>query len=102
MSTRLNLKFLNCNRVRKNSAINPLSANVELSRHENLSFLWTWILRWVPRSFATHASLCNTLSSNKLCPKTVKILALKRVKAAYENQSVLENGLIESFSQLHT
>ena len=56
---------------------NPLSANVELSRHENLTFLWTWILRWVPRSFATHASLCNTLSSNKLCPKTVKILAPK-------------------------
>ena len=32
---------------------------------------------WVPRSFETHASLCNTLSSNKL---TVKILALKRLK----------------------
>ena len=28
-------------------------------------------------AFATHASLCNTLSSNKLCPKTVKILAVK-------------------------
>ena len=58
-------------------SLNPLSANGELSRHENLTFLWTWILRWVPRSFATHASLCNTLSSNKLCPKTVKILELK-------------------------
>ena len=56
---------------------NPLTANDELSRHENLTFLWTWILRWVPRSFATHASLCNTLSYNKLCPKTVKILAVK-------------------------
>ena len=45
--------------------IYPLCANGELSYHENLTFLWTWILRWVPRSFATHASLCNTLSSNK-------------------------------------
>ena len=45
---------------------NPLTANDELSRHENLTFLWTWTLRWVPRSFATHASLCNTLPSNKL------------------------------------
>ena len=47
--------------------LNPLTVyfNDELSRHENLTFLWTWILRWVPRSFATHASLCNTLSSNK-------------------------------------
>ena len=43
-------------------AFNPLTANDELSRLENLTFLWTWILRWVPRSFATHASLCNTLS----------------------------------------
>ena len=60
---------------------NPLTANDELSRHENLTFLWTWILRWVPRSFATHASLCNALSSNKLCPKTVKILAVKGLKA---------------------
>ena len=34
----------------------------------------------VPRSFATHASLCNALSSNKLCPKTVKILAVKGLK----------------------
>ena len=34
----------------------------------------------VPRSFTTHAHLCNTLSSNKLCPKTVKILALKGLK----------------------
>ena len=41
---------------------NPLTANDELFRHENLTFLWTWILRWVPRSFATHASLCNALS----------------------------------------
>ena len=63
-----------------NIELNPLTANDELSRHENLTFLWTWILRWVPRSFATHASLCNVLSSNKLCPKTVKILAVKGLK----------------------
>ena len=55
---------------------NPLTANDELSRLENLTFLWTW-MRWVPRSFATHASLCNTLSSNKLSQNTVKILAVK-------------------------
>ena len=60
--------------------INRLTANAELSRHENLTFLCTWTLRWVPRSFATHASLCNTLSSNKLCPKTVKILAVKGLR----------------------
>ena len=35
------------------SRLNPLTANDEISRHENLTFLWTWILRWVPRSFAT-------------------------------------------------
>ena len=58
-------------------SINPLTTNDELSRHKNLTFLWTWILRWVPRSFATHASLCNTLPSNKLCPKTVKIPVVK-------------------------
>ena len=49
----------------KKKIFNPLTANDELSRHENLTFLWTWILRWVPRRFATYASLCNTLSSNK-------------------------------------
>ena len=43
---------------------NPLTANDELSRYENLNFLWTWILRWVPRNFATHTSLSNTVSSN--------------------------------------
>ena len=31
------------------------------------------------RSFVTHTSLCNTLSSYK-CPKTVKILAIKGSK----------------------
>ena len=35
-------------------SINPLTANDELSRHENLTLLWTWTLRWVPKSFATH------------------------------------------------
>ena len=63
-----------CQKHSKQS-FNPLTANDELSRHENLNFLWAWILRWVFRSFATHTSLCNTLSSNK--PKTVKILAMK-------------------------
>ena len=62
------------------SVLNPLSDNDELSRHENLTFSWTWILGCVLRSFATHVSLCNTLSSNKPCPKTVKILAVERVK----------------------
>ena len=57
--------------------INTLTANGELSRHGNLNFLWTWTLRWVTRSFATHASLCNTLPTNKLCQETVKIHAVK-------------------------
>ena len=64
-------------------SFNPY-ANDELSRLENLIFLWTWILRWVPKSFATHPSLCNTLSSNTLCPKTVKMLALKGLMAMDE------------------
>ena len=33
----------------------PLTAKDVLSRLENLTFLWTGILRWVPSSFATHA-----------------------------------------------
>ena len=41
-----------------------------------LTFLCTWKLRWVRRSFATHASLCKTLFSDKLC-QTVKILAVE-------------------------
>ena len=52
---------------------NPLTTYDGLLRHENLTFLWTWTLRWVPRSFAIYASLCNTLPSNKLFTKTVKI-----------------------------
>ena len=71
---------------------NPFTANDELSCHENLTFLWTWILRWVPKSFATHASLCNTLSSNKLRPKTVKILALIHV-AFQTKTSILKKFL---------
>ena len=70
-----------------NNPLNLLSGNGKLSYHENLTFLWTWILKWVPRNFATHASLCNTLPSNKLCPKTVKILALKGLK---KNETVKE------------
>ena len=41
---------------KKTNSFNPLTTNDELSPHENLTFLWTWILRWVPRSLATHAS----------------------------------------------
>ena len=63
----------------KGIPINPLTDNYELSRHENLTFLWTSILRWIPRSVANHAFLCNTLFSNKLCPITVKILAVKGI-----------------------
>ena len=63
-----------------NDGINPLTTNDGLLRHENLTILWSWTLRWVPRSFATHASLCNTLPSNKQCPKTVKIPVVKGLK----------------------
>ena len=84
---------------------NPLSVNGELSRHENLTFFWTWILRWVPRSFATHASLCNTLSFNK-CPKTVKILALKGlmapVRILVEGSVFLTNLVFVSYSIIHS
>ena len=69
------LQFISLSHL--SSLLKTLSVNDELSRHENL---WTWILRWVPRSFATHASFSNTLPSNKLYPKTVKILALKGLK----------------------
>ena len=56
---------------------NPLTTNDGLLRHENFIFLWTWTLRWVPTSFAIHAFLCNTLPSNKLLTKTVKIPVVK-------------------------
>ena len=46
--------------------VNPLTAKDEISLRENLSFLWTWILRWVPKSVVTNASLYNILSSKKL------------------------------------
>ena len=82
----LNLTFLINHKKRiyvlDSMSFNPY-ANDELSRLENLTFLWTWILRWVPKSFATHPSLCNTLSSNTLCPKTVKMLALKGLKVIF-------------------
>ena len=48
--------------------------------HENLTFLWCCILRWEPRSVETNASMCNTLSSNKLCPKGVRILVFKGLR----------------------
>ena len=75
--------------------INPLSANGNLSRHENLTFLWTLILRWVPRSVATHASLWNTLSSNKLCPKIVKTLAITILQSDFKKRYyLLSRGLL--------
>ena len=66
-------KTRSLNAVQKNGlftvcGINPLTAKDEIFRLGNLSFLWTWILRWVPRSVGTHAPLCNTLFSNKPCP----------------------------------
>ena len=59
---------------------NPLTANDELSRHEILTFLWTWTLKWVPRSFATHASLCNTLSSHKLSKNSERVNLLRNFR----------------------
>ena len=56
---------------------NPLTTNDGLLRYENMTFLWTWTQRWVPRSFATHVSFCNSLPSNKLCTKMVKIPVVK-------------------------
>ena len=65
--------------------INHLTANDELSR-----VLWTWILRWLARSFATHASLCNTLSSDKRhkCPKKVEILTVRGLKGSKKEKFV--------------
>ena len=34
----------------------------------------------VPMRVTTHAPLCNTLPSNKLCPKSMKIMGLKRLR----------------------
>ena len=39
----------------------------ELSRSECLTFLWSWILRWVPKSVATQASFEQHSAPNKLC-----------------------------------
>lgn len=47
--------------------------------HKNLTSLWSWILRTVPRSAVPHAPLCNTLFFNKNSPKTVKILTAKEL-----------------------
>ena len=40
----------------------------------------------------THVSLCNTLSSNKLCPKTVKILAVKGLRELDLSGKLYDNG----------
>ena len=45
----------------------PLTAKDEISRPGNATFLWYWLLKWIPW-FANHAPLCNTLFSNKQCP----------------------------------
>ena len=60
---------------------NPLTANDEISRHENLTFLRdldTEVGGYLGAS-RPMLRLCNTLSSNKLMSKTVKILAVKWV-----------------------
>ena len=58
-----------------NPAYRPLNCQRrDISSWKIDFFLWSLILRWIPRSTATHASLCNTLSSNKYL---VKILAIK-------------------------
>ena len=46
----------------RNVDLNPLNGKDEISRAENLSF---YTPRWVPRSAATNARLCNNLSK---CP----------------------------------
>ena len=56
--------YLVRNTMSKISSLNPLTAKDEISRPENLTFLCSWILRWVPRSTVTDAPLCNTLFSN--------------------------------------
>ena len=50
----------------------PLTINDELSRHENLTFLWTWYLE-ASRPMLLCAIICPLIN----CPKTVKILAVK-------------------------
>ena len=54
---------------------NPLTANDELSRHENLTFLWTWTLRYLGAS--RPMLLCVILCPLLNVQKTVKILAVK-------------------------
>ena len=43
------------NRRTNSMLVNPLTAKDELSRHANLTFLWSWTSRRVPRRVATHA-----------------------------------------------
>ena len=50
---------------------------------------------WV--GFATHASLCNTLRSNK-CPKTVKILAVKGLIRYYTCPVHMKGSLNGTYS----
>ena len=57
--------FGNNDQFGRNAILKPFTAKDEISRSENLTNLWSWILRGVTRIAAIHTSLCNTLLSNK-------------------------------------
>ena len=53
-------------RAANNVQNNPLTVTAEYIQHGNLTYLWSWSPRRLPRSAATHAPLCNTVSTDKL------------------------------------
>ena len=61
--------------------LNPLTVSVGYIRNGNLTYLWFWTPRMVPRSAATHALFCNTVSTDKLCLKTVNFVTVKGLRA---------------------
>ena len=60
LQTKIRVKYLST------LCFNPLTVAVGYVRHENLTYLWSWTPKRVPRSVATHVPLCNTVSTDKL------------------------------------
>ena len=54
------------------SSFNPLAANDEYTRFENLIFLWSWTPRTTYRSSATHAPGSSLISTDASTPSPVQ------------------------------
>ena len=79
--------------------INPLTANDELSCHENLTFLWTWILRWVPRSFTTQNLRKKERALEKAIVKLSKEISVNKLNFGVKFEPFAQN-IIHTFVRL--